>query len=188
MESRPSNRLRERFETGEVALSILDTTYSPTLVEFYGDLGVDAVWLDLEHGGPSPLDGPTMEHLLLAAERTGTELLVRLPTTDPTLLRKALDLGVRSVFLPRVESAEAVEQAVLVGATIRRRPPSGGSTTSSRCPNSASCSPVPSTSRSDSATPARSTTPTWRRGSRRFGRRRSKPAFRSAVSASGRTT
>ncbi|MFC5366526.1 HpcH/HpaI aldolase family protein [Salinirubrum litoreum] len=112
MESRPPNRLRERFETGEVALSVLDNTYSPTLVEFYGDLGVDAVWLDLEHGGPSPLDGPTMEHLLLAAERTGTELLVRLPNTDPTLLRKALDLGVRNVFLPRVESAEEVERAV----------------------------------------------------------------------------
>lgn len=112
MESRPPNRLRERFEAGEVALSVLDNTYSPTLVEFYGDLGVDAVWLDLEHGGPSPLDGPTMEHLLLAAERTGTELLVRLPSTDPTLLRKALDLGVRNVFLPRVESAEAVERAV----------------------------------------------------------------------------
>jgi 2-dehydro-3-deoxyglucarate aldolase len=108
----PANGLRAQFEAGEVALGVLDTTYSPTLVEFYGDLGLDFVWLDLEHGGPDPWDGPTIEDLLRAAERTGTELLVRLPDTDPTLVRKALDLGVRTLFLPRVETAAEVEAAV----------------------------------------------------------------------------
>ncbi len=39
-------------------------------------------------------------------------LLVRLPDTDPTLVRKALDLGVRNVFLPRVETATEVREAV----------------------------------------------------------------------------
>ncbi len=107
-----SNGLRERLEAGNVALGVLDNTYSPTLVEFYGELGLDFVWLDLEHGGPSPLHGPAMEDLLRAAERVGTDLLVRLPSTDPTVVRKALDMGVRNVFLPRVETAEEVRAAV----------------------------------------------------------------------------
>jgi len=47
-----------------------------------------------------------------ANERTDVELLVRLPDTDPTLVRKALDLGARNVFLPRVETAEEVRDAV----------------------------------------------------------------------------
>ncbi|WP_411966859.1 HpcH/HpaI aldolase family protein [Haloferax sp. YSSS75] len=110
--SRRKNGLKARFDDDEVALGVLDTAYSPTLVEFYGDLGLDFVWADLEHGGPSPWDSGAMEDLLRAAERTGTELVVRLPNTDPTLVRKALDLGVRNVFLPRVESADEVRAAV----------------------------------------------------------------------------
>ncbi|MFC7075571.1 HpcH/HpaI aldolase family protein [Haloarcula halophila] len=107
-----TNGLRQRLEDGGVALGILDNTYSPTLVEFYGDLGVDYVWIDLEHGGPDPWDATSVENLLRAAERSGVELLVRLPDTDPTLVRKALDVGVRSLFLPRVETATEVEAAV----------------------------------------------------------------------------
>ncbi|GAA0647304.1 HpcH/HpaI aldolase family protein [Salarchaeum japonicum] len=106
------NELRETLDSGGVALGVLDNAYSPTLVEFYGELGLEFVWLDFEHGGPDPWDAREVEDLLRAAERTGIELLVRLPDTDPTLVRKALDLGVRNVFLPRVETADEVEAAV----------------------------------------------------------------------------
>lgn len=107
-----TNSLREQLDAGDVALGVLDNTYSSTLVELYGDLGLDFVWLDLEHGGPSPWDAETIEELLRAAELTGTELLVRLPVTDPALVRKALDAGVRNVFLSRVETADEVRRAV----------------------------------------------------------------------------
>ncbi|WP_123621950.1 HpcH/HpaI aldolase/citrate lyase family protein [Halorubrum sp. CSM-61] len=110
--SQPPNDLAATLDDGDVALGVLDNTYSPTLVEFYGELGVDFVWLDFEHGGPDPWDGGQIEDLLRAGERTGVELLVRLPDTDPTLVRKALDLGARNVFLPRVETAEEVREAV----------------------------------------------------------------------------
>jgi len=109
---RRSNDLAATLENGDVALGLLDNAYSPTLVELYGELDVDFVWIDLEHGGPDPWDANHMENLLRAAERTGLELLVRLPDTDPTLVRKALDLGVRNVFLPRVETATEVREAV----------------------------------------------------------------------------
>jgi 2-dehydro-3-deoxyglucarate aldolase len=111
----PTNRLRQTVDSGDVALGVLDNTYSPTLVEFYGDLGVDFVWLDFEHGGPDPWDAATVENLLRAADGTGTELLVRLPDTSPTLVRKALDLGVKNVFPPRVKSAAEVREAVKSG-------------------------------------------------------------------------
>ncbi|MFO8114807.1 MAG: aldolase/citrate lyase family protein [Halorubrum sp.] len=109
---RSSNDLAATFDDDEIALCVLENTYSPTLVEFLGDLGLDAVWLDLEHGGPDPWDAGRIEDLLRAADGTDTELLVRLPDTDPTLVRKALDLGVRNVFLPRVEGPDEVREAV----------------------------------------------------------------------------
>ncbi|WP_135533920.1 HpcH/HpaI aldolase family protein [Halostella pelagica] len=110
--AQPTNDLAATLNDGEVAVGLLDNTYSPSLVEFYGELGLDFVWLDFEHGGPDPWDAGTVEDLLRAAERTGVEALVRLPDTDPTLVRKALDLGVRNVFLPRVETAAEVREAV----------------------------------------------------------------------------
>lgn len=110
--SRAANELPATLRDGNVALGLLDSTYSPTVMEFCGELGLDFVWLDLEHGGPDPWHAGTLEHLLLAAERTGVDPLVRLPDTDPTLVRKALDLGVRNVLLPRVESAAEVRRAV----------------------------------------------------------------------------
>jgi 2-dehydro-3-deoxyglucarate aldolase len=113
MASEPTpNGLRTRLANDEVALGVLDNAYSPTLVELYGELGADFVWVDLEHGGPDPGDGPTIESLLRAAERTGTELLVRLPDPDPASVRKALDCGVRSLFMPRVESPTTLRAAV----------------------------------------------------------------------------
>ncbi|WP_123533037.1 HpcH/HpaI aldolase family protein [Halosimplex salinum] len=111
VDSHRENAVRDRIEAGEVALGVLDNTYSPTLIEFYGDLGVDFVWLDFEHGGPSPWDATAMEDLLRAAEGTGTELLARIPTTEPELVRKALDAGVRNLFLSRVTGVEEVERA-----------------------------------------------------------------------------
>ncbi|AGB32214.1 HpcH/HpaI aldolase [Natrinema pellirubrum DSM 15624] len=110
-----TNALRETLESGDVALGVLENTYSPTVVELYAALGVDFVWIDLEHGGPSPVDGGRLEELLRAADGTDTELLVRLPDTDPALVRKALDAGVRNVFLPRVGSREELEAAVRAG-------------------------------------------------------------------------
>ena len=107
-----TNDLRDTLDADEVALGVLDNTYSPTLVEFYGELGIDFVWIDLEHGGPSPRDGERLEELLRAADATGTELLVRLPEPDPGLVRKALDAGVRNLFISRVENSEEVRRAV----------------------------------------------------------------------------
>ncbi|WP_335998605.1 HpcH/HpaI aldolase family protein [Halorientalis halophila] len=107
-----SNALKARLDADEVALGVLDSTYSPTLVELYGDLGLDFVWIDLEHGGPSPWDAGAMENLLRAAEVTDTELLVRVPTSEPAQIRKALDAGVRNLFLARAEGADEVRRAV----------------------------------------------------------------------------
>ncbi|WP_049927582.1 HpcH/HpaI aldolase family protein [Halopiger goleimassiliensis] len=107
-----TNALRRTLADGDVALGILENAYDPTLVEFYGECGLDFVWIDLEHGGPSPFDGDRLEDLLRAADVSGTELLVRIPEPDPGMVRKALDVGVRNLFVSRVETADDVRRAV----------------------------------------------------------------------------
>ncbi|WP_255195782.1 HpcH/HpaI aldolase family protein [Halorarius litoreus] len=110
MSSSPRNGLRSAFDAGETALGVIDTTYSPRVVELCGELGYDFVWLDLEHGGPSPWDGDTLEGFARAAELSDTELLVRIPEPTPALVRKTLDAGVRNLFVSHVETAAEAER------------------------------------------------------------------------------
>ncbi len=104
--------LRNRLGNDEIVLGIADDTYTPTFVELYGDIGLDFVWIDFEHAGPSPWDAGVVESLLRASELTGTELLVRIPVTEPALVRKVLDAGVRNVFLSHVDTADEVRDIV----------------------------------------------------------------------------
>ncbi|WP_207593009.1 aldolase/citrate lyase family protein [Halomontanus rarus] len=106
------NSLRSTVEDGGVALGVLDDLYSPAMVEIYGDLDFDFVWHDLEHAGPAPTDAEALGNLLRAADAVGTELLVRIPSSDPATIHKALDTGVRNLFVSRVETAEQVRRAV----------------------------------------------------------------------------
>ena len=107
-----TNHVRERLDRGEPVLGARTETFSPVVVEVYGQLGLDFVWLDLEHGGPSPYDSTAFDALVRAAENAGIELLVRLPSGDPPLIHKVLDVGVTTLLIPQVESAAAVRRAV----------------------------------------------------------------------------
>lgn len=106
------NRLADLRATDEVYLGAGVETASEQLVELYGTLGLDWVWVDVEHKNGSPLDGTGLERLVRAAQCGGTELVVRLPNGDPSTIRKVLDTGVRNVVVPRVETASDVERAV----------------------------------------------------------------------------
>ncbi|ELY96112.1 HpcH/HpaI aldolase [Natrialba chahannaoensis JCM 10990] len=111
-ESNQQNELARAAESEQVFVGASVETASEQLVELYGMLGLDWVWIDLEHKNPSPRDGATMERLARAAECGGAELVVRLPDGDPATIRKVLDTGVRNVAIPRVETAAEVERAV----------------------------------------------------------------------------
>ena len=106
------NNLGTILDSEEPALGAQTATMSQPIIEVYGNLGMDFVWLDLEHKGPSPYDSDTLENFVRTAENTDIDLIVRLPTGDSHLIRKVLDTGVRNIIVPRVETAEEVRRAV----------------------------------------------------------------------------
>lgn len=106
------NAVRAETEQGNVVFGASANTFSPMLIEVYGQMGLDFVWLDFEHGGPSPYDSTLFEALTRAADAAGIELFVRLPSGDPPLIRKVLDAGVRNLLIPRIDSVGDVERAV----------------------------------------------------------------------------
>ena len=107
-----TNRVRERLREGTPVFGARSETFAPALVEVYGDLGFDFVWLDFEHGGPSPFDTVALENLARAAECADVELLARLPSGEPPLVHKVLDAGIRTLLIPRVRTAAEVRRAV----------------------------------------------------------------------------
>ena len=109
---RTRNGLRHALEAGATLYGASADTFSPTVIETLGYIGLDFVWLDLEHGGPSPYDSVALEELTRAAEAGGVELLVRLPAPEPPMVRKVLDAGVRTILLPRIETAEELRRGV----------------------------------------------------------------------------
>ena len=107
----PTNQTRDGLADGGRAFGARANSFSPDLVEVYGGLGLDFAWLDLEHGGPSAEDAGRLEHLVRAATVADIDLMIRLPSSDPATVRKVLDTGVRTVIVPRVETAADVRPA-----------------------------------------------------------------------------
>lgn len=97
------NRLKERLAAGETLLGTWVSSGSPAVAEALAALGFDWLVVDMEHTGASVADA---EHMFLAAERHGCAPLVRMPSADPILARRLLDVGAHGLLVPVVQSAE----------------------------------------------------------------------------------
>lgn len=106
------NTIRTKLENDEVVFGASTTTMSPILIDVYGDLGLDYIWYDHEHIGSASTNGPQFESIARAAGNAGIEPLVRIETGAPHAIRKVLDAGVRSLVIPRIETAAEVEESV----------------------------------------------------------------------------
>jgi 2-keto-3-deoxy-L-rhamnonate aldolase RhmA len=91
---------------------------SPEVVELFGYLGYDFVFIDCQHGG---LTVETARHLMRAAELTGLTSLVRVPRNDPSVILEFLDCGAGGIIVPNITTRAETEQA----AAAMRYPPVG---------------------------------------------------------------
>jgi 4-hydroxy-2-oxoheptanedioate aldolase len=106
------NPFKEKIRKKEVALGTFLFTYSPTIMEILGHSGFDFVIIDTEHGPTGPLDTITLEHIIRAAEVSGTVPLVRLPERSKVMTQKVLDAGAKGIVVPWVRTKEEAEEAV----------------------------------------------------------------------------
>lgn len=120
------NLLREKIGRGRCAIGVYPGIVSAELIEFFGLLGFDWVFIDGEHGG---VDAPTCQTLIRAADRVGVGSLVRVPSADPSVILGYLETGALAITVPHISDPDQARAAVAAG----RYPPSGirgaGSTT-----------------------------------------------------------
>jgi len=119
MATYPANDLKRKLRAGQPALGFWLSLNSLAVTEMAAGAGWDWLLLDMEH---VVYDPETVERHLLAAHHGGpAELVVRIPSIDPVLVKRLLDAGVRSYMFPFVQTVEDAKLAV----ASTRYPPAG---------------------------------------------------------------
>lgn len=112
------NRLKARVLAGEKCFGTWLQSAAPTFAEMAAIAGFDFIIMDEEHGAGELRDAVDM---MRAAACTETTLVIRVPSTEPTYLRRLVDAGCEALLVPMVESAE--QARAIVDAV--RYPPRG---------------------------------------------------------------
>lgn len=82
---------------------------SATAVEIAANTGFDWLLIDLEHGSGSPAD---LRAQLLAMRGSDAAPIVRIPSTDPDLVKFVMDSGAAGVMFPYISTAQQAARAV----------------------------------------------------------------------------
>lgn len=114
----PINRFKQRLESGEAQIGLWLGLADATCAELAANAGFDWLLLDGEHA-PNDLRG-LLAQLQAVAPYPG-QPIIRPPVGDPVQIKQLLDIGVQTLLVPMVESAQ--QAAELVRAM--RYPPQG---------------------------------------------------------------
>lgn len=123
----PENRFKRALAQDQRQIGLWSTLGSAMVAELVGHAGFDWLLIDTEH---SPNELPAIVAQLQAMQTGTASAVVRPAWNDPVLIKRILDIGVQSLLIPFVETAEAAERAV----AATRYPPDGirGVSTGSR--------------------------------------------------------
>lgn len=115
----PTNRFKAGLVNGPVQLGFWLSLASPNTAEICAGAGYDWVLIDAEHGAQTL---PGIADQLRAVDATPPcSAIVRVPGHDPVTIRQMLDLGVQSIMVPMIDTAQ--QAAAIVRAA--RYPPEG---------------------------------------------------------------
>ena len=102
------NRVKQKLAAGETVLCVagLDT---PDLVDLMGSVGLDAVWIEAEHG---PADFGRIPDLTRACDLWGITSIVRVNALEYGPIYRTLDLGAQGICVPHIDTAEHARRVV----------------------------------------------------------------------------
>ena len=109
----PINPLKAALTRGDVQSGLWLAQASATIAEIAGNAGFDWCLIDAEHG-PNTLT--TIRAQLQALAGTPAAPVVRVPLGEDWMLKQVLDLGVQTVVVPMVDTAE---EARRIAAAVR---------------------------------------------------------------------
>ena len=104
-----SMNLPERLRTGAPLIATFSMIASPIIVELLAQAGFEAVVLDMEHG---PLGIEDLNILIPVSRAAGIYPIVRVRTSEASLIGAALDVGAAGILVPQVDSGPSAAAVV----------------------------------------------------------------------------
>lgn len=114
----PPNKFKQALARGERQVGLWCALASPVATEIAAGAGFDWIVIDGEHG---PNDITTLLPQLQAMRGGTAEPVFRVPWNDIVIIKRALDVGARSLLIPWVQNADEARRAV----AATRYPPLG---------------------------------------------------------------
>lgn len=114
----PANPLRASLAAKSHTVGPWVMSTDSSTVDLLARTGLDFLVFDCQHG---PHDLATIGPLLRTAATRAKPTLVRVPSSEPSTIMRALDLGAAGVIVPMVDSAPEAERA----SAATRYPPLG---------------------------------------------------------------
>lgn len=103
------NTLKQKLNSDETAIGPFVGLPSPAMVETMGWMGFDFVVIDCEHG---PIDYETAEHMIRAAELSGTTPVVRIGLNEQQHIQRYLEAGAAGVMIPLINTGEDAKKVI----------------------------------------------------------------------------
>ena len=114
----PRNQFKQALSRCERQVGLWCALASPIAAEILAGAGFDWILIDGEH---APNDITTLLPQLQAMRGGTAEPVFRVPWNEPVIIKRALDVGARSLLVPFVQNAEEARRAVAAA----RYPPLG---------------------------------------------------------------
>lgn len=113
-----AGRLRELWAEGKTAFGAWLMMSTPAAAEMVASMGFDYIGLDWQHGLYAYGE---LRDVLIALKGIETTPIVRVPSSDPSSIGRALDAGAEGIIVPLVNSRDDAARA----AAACRFPPDG---------------------------------------------------------------
>ncbi|MFK7744720.1 MAG: HpcH/HpaI aldolase/citrate lyase family protein [Roseobacter sp.] len=114
----PMNRFKQSLMAGDTLFGCWMSIGEGYTAHILGRAGFDWLLIDGEH---SPNDIRSIRDQVLALESSNSEVVVRVPVGETWIIKQILDLGVQTILVPIVETAEQAKDLV----RACRYPPEG---------------------------------------------------------------
>jgi 4-hydroxy-2-oxoheptanedioate aldolase len=103
------NPFKQKLQRGEPQFGLFSMSLTAQTAEALSTSGFDFLMFDAEH---TPTSLPTLYTQVLALAPSATQCLVRMPSADPVLFKPVLDLGIDTVMVPNIRTADEARAAV----------------------------------------------------------------------------
>jgi 4-hydroxy-2-oxoheptanedioate aldolase len=108
----PTNRFKQAILNREVQIGLWTNIRDATVLEMLADSGFDWINIDCEHGS---YDLSEVVAGLQAMKAGAASSMVRVPGLDPVTIKRFLDAGAQTLFVPYIQT---VEEAELAAASV----------------------------------------------------------------------